>query len=66
MSTISIELNEHHLNRFRESARLLGLTPEELAADSIQKMLDRNESELDQVIHEIIEERQEVLKRLAL
>ncbi len=66
MATISIDLNDHQLNRFRESARLLGLTPEEVAADSIQKLLDHNEAELDQVIREIIEERREVLRRLAL
>lgn len=66
MTTISIALDDHQLDRFREPARLLGLTPEEMAADSIQKLLDLKESELDLVIREIIQERREVLRRLAL
>lgn len=65
MSTVTITLTEEQAERFRESSELLGVTPEEAARISIEALLAQRSEDLDQVISEILDERAEVLRRLA-
>lgn len=65
MTTITITLDDERLARFQESARVLGIAPEDLARRSIEEFLDRPNPEFDQIITEILTEHGEVLRRLA-
>lgn len=65
MPTITVELSDEQLARFAGSARLLGVTPEELASRSLRDLLEHQGERLDRVIRDIVAERAEVLRRLA-
>lgn len=65
MITITTTLTEEQVERFRESSQMLGVSPEEAARLCIESFLSQRSEDLDQVISEILDERAEVLRRLA-
>lgn len=65
MATITLELSEDQLAKFREPASLLGITPEELAQRSVGEILDRTNEEFERIVARILKEDDELLRRLA-
>jgi hypothetical protein len=65
MSHISIELPEERLQKLREMATELGVTPEELARASIEGLLNRPDDQFKQAAEYVLKKNAELYRRLA-
>ena len=65
MSTITIEVSEDHLAKLAKPAALLGISPEELAKRSAEKLLAQNDEEFEKILGYLMIKNAELMKRLA-
>ena len=65
MSSITIELPEERLQKLRELAAELGVTPEELLRASVEGLLNRPDDEFKQAAEYVLKKNSELYRRLA-
>jgi antitoxin FitA len=65
MSSITIELPEERLQKLREMASELGVTPEELLRASVEDLLKRSDDEFKQAAEYVLKKNSELYRRLA-
>jgi hypothetical protein len=65
MSSITIEIPEERLQKLRELAAELGVTPEELARASIEGLLNRPDDQFKQAANYVLKKNTELYRRLA-
>jgi nucleotide-binding universal stress UspA family protein len=65
MVTINIPIPETYLKKLEERAKSLGITPQELARIGIEEVLRSPDPKILEILEQIIEEDDELLRRLA-
>jgi predicted transcriptional regulator len=65
MSSITVSIPDDHMNRLRELAAQLKITPEQLARIGIEDLLARPDDAFEQAAGRIIEKNRELYRRLA-
>jgi nucleotide-binding universal stress UspA family protein len=65
MVTINIPIPETYLKKLEERAKSLGITPQELASIGIEEVLRSPDPKILEILEQIIEEDDELLRRLA-
>ena len=65
MSSITIELPEERLQKLREMAAELGVTPEELIRASIEGLLNRPDDQFRQAAEYVLKKNSDLYRRLA-
>jgi antitoxin FitA len=65
MSTITIAIPDERLQRLREAAARLGVSPEDLVRVSIEDLLARPDETLKSAVEHVLEKNAELYRRLA-
>ena len=65
MSTITIAISDERLQRLREAAARLGVSPEDLVRVSIEDLLARPDETLKSAVEHVLEKNAELYRRLA-
>jgi antitoxin FitA len=65
MTTITIEITDEEMAALKERAAAIGVSPEELAATGIAKVLEERSDDFDQIIDYVVRKNAELYRRLA-
>ena len=65
MSAITINLSEERMQRLREVASRLGVSPEDLARMSVEELLARPDEKFEEAARHVLEKNAELYRRLA-
>ena len=65
MSAITINLSEERMERLREVASRLGVSPEDLARMSVEELLARPDEKFEEAARHVLEKNAELYRRLA-
>ena len=65
MSQITIPLPDETIERVRELALDVGMTPEEFLASGVEAWLEKVDREFDEILDDILEQNSELYRRLA-
>ena len=65
MSAITINLSEERMQRLREIASRLGVSPEDLARMSVEELLARPNEKFEEAARHVLEKNAELYRRLA-
>lgn len=65
MSTITVAIPDERLQRLREAAARLGVSPEDLVRVSIEDLLTRPDETLKSAVEHVLEKNAELYRRLA-
>ena len=65
MSAITINLSEERMQRLREIASRLGVSPEDLARMSVEELLARPDEKFEEAARHVLEKNAELYRRLA-
>jgi len=65
MSAITINLSEERMERLREVASRLGVSPEDLARMSVEALLARPDEKFEEAARHVLEKNAELYRRLA-
>ena len=65
MSAITINLSEERMERLREIASRLGVSPEDLARTSVEELLARPDEKFEEAARHVLEKNAELYRRLA-
>jgi len=65
MGVVTIPLSEEHLEKLKEKARSLQVTPEELLLASLEDLLSHSDEEFRQAMDHVLQKNKELYRRLA-
>jgi len=65
MGVVTIPLSEEHLEKLKEKARSLQVTPEELLLASLEDLLSHSDEVFRQAMKHVLQKNKELYRRLA-